>query len=109
MKAKDMAVKFNTADDKQQATAEIIADLIYEYGTIADKRKPSTAQGYAAILDELDQKWTAFCYRVDREQLLPIFRLSLQEVWREGYEAWRMCNGDVARTGRGRTRTRLEH
>lgn len=89
MKAKDMAARFNSVDgDKLGVTSELLADLIQEYKTIADHRKPSTAAGYVAIFEELDQKWLSFCHRVERDQFTPLFSAALQVAWPDGHAAW---------------------
>jgi len=65
MKAKEYAERYLSAEDKRTELVKIAREFILEIRTIAEQRKAKKDMALVAIVKEQEQKWKAFCKRVN--------------------------------------------
>ena len=90
LKAKELAVSFQTSSDKVKELIEIVKALYMEVKTIADMRNARKDESICAIFREQNRKWIAFVGKVGNPRVREEgFRLYVNDVSPEIYkEVW---------------------
>ena len=88
-KAKDYAKKYNDADEKGKALAEIGEAFLVETVEICKARKCQTDEAHTAVFNEQDRKWKAFARLVDGVDANGFDHLLL-EVSPKAWTAWKL-------------------
>lgn len=83
MKAKQYAAKYNGNN-----LGEIAFEFTKEIGELVTIRQVKTDSGIVSILNELNQKWKAFCRLIDSKAREDGFQIAVKEIMPEVYEFW---------------------